>query len=320
MDLVSVDLQRRHGERRHARGAGRRILFVFLDGVGIGSSDPGRNPIAAAKPRLLTYAAGDGEGLPLEGRWCPTDAGLGVPGLPQSATGQTSLFCGVNAARLVGRHWPGFPTKPMRRLLEEASLFRRLRRVGKEVAFANAFSPSFFSQRPCMVSATTAMTESAGVPLRTFNDLRAGRALYMDFTNRRLRRRSYEVPALGPKEAAAQLVRLAGSYDLTLYEYFLTDLVAHRGSFEDAVTLVRELDEFLLAVAERAGEAGISLLISSDHGNLEDASSRMHTGNPVGTAAWGAFAEKLPLIKDLTDVTPLIEAYLTEEVSCRGAG
>ena len=40
---------------------------------------------------------------------------LGIEGLPQSATGQTALFTGINAAQLLGRHLFGFPNQPFRR-------------------------------------------------------------------------------------------------------------------------------------------------------------------------------------------------------------
>ncbi|MFZ1754181.1 MAG: hypothetical protein WAU10_10570, partial [Caldilineaceae bacterium] len=71
----------------------RRVLFLFLDGVGLGSDDPAVNPLAAAH---LPTLRGLIDGQPLTastGRYAngrahliPTDAGLGVPGRPQSAT------------------------------------------------------------------------------------------------------------------------------------------------------------------------------------------------------------------------------------------
>ena len=51
------------------------------------------------------------------------------------------------------------------------------------------------------------------------------------------------------------------------------------------------------------------VLLCSDHGNLEDASTRRHTTNPVPLLAWGAGAAEFvaPLAR-LDEVTPAILA------------
>ncbi|HMK39180.1 MAG TPA: metalloenzyme, partial [Bacteroidota bacterium] len=90
----------------------RRVLMLFLDGVGIGVKDPHVNPLFAARMTALRALFG-GE-LPSLGRRrisrgpatvLPLDATLGVPGLPQSGTGQASLFTGINGAALAGKHF-----------------------------------------------------------------------------------------------------------------------------------------------------------------------------------------------------------------------
>jgi hypothetical protein len=58
------------------------------------------------------------------------DASLGVPGLPQSATGQTSILTGVNAPAEMGRHISGFPGPTLRRILFEHSVLKRIRERG----------------------------------------------------------------------------------------------------------------------------------------------------------------------------------------------
>src|SRR5207249_8232782 len=69
--------------------------------------------------------------LPYDGFWKPLDATLGVPGLPQSATGQATILTGVNAPRRVGRHVSAIPNRRVRELLEEDNLFRVLGRAGR---------------------------------------------------------------------------------------------------------------------------------------------------------------------------------------------
>ncbi|MBI3975273.1 MAG: metalloenzyme, partial [Armatimonadetes bacterium] len=90
------------------------VLLLFLDGVGLGEEDPQHNPwVRAPTPALRALL-----GRPLAGQerierdgvlLIPTDATLGVPGLPQSATGQTALLTGLNAPALIGRHVTAYP-------------------------------------------------------------------------------------------------------------------------------------------------------------------------------------------------------------------
>jgi len=182
-----------------------RILLIFLDGVGIGRPDAGVNPLSDAP--ILGNCLPDGwstpadggrpdslpvpmrrEPVPLGGQVRAVDASLGVPGLPQSATGQTALFTGVNAAQLLGHHHYGFPGPQLRAALMEHSLLKRATQAGHTAAFLNAYRPLFFDlgeavwSRP--MSASSWNNRAAGLSFRTFDDLRAGQALYHDFTNR----------------------------------------------------------------------------------------------------------------------------------------
>ena len=71
----------------------KHVLIFFLDGVGLGEADPARNPFATAVLPHLTalfgpdwYLAGRGAILTDKASLIPTDANLGLPGRPQSAT------------------------------------------------------------------------------------------------------------------------------------------------------------------------------------------------------------------------------------------
>ena len=97
-----------------------RVLYVFVDGVGYGPAGE-RNPVCPEVcPTLCALMAGA----------VRLDACLGVPGLPQSATGQATLYTGVNAAQVMGRHKEGFPGPTLCRLLQEDNLFLAARRRG----------------------------------------------------------------------------------------------------------------------------------------------------------------------------------------------
>jgi len=231
-----------------------------------------------------------------------------VPGLPQSATGQATLFTGVNAAQPLGRHLQGFPNASLKDLIATRSLFQKMKEQGFRVTFANAFTPAFFRNRPRWVSATTVMSETSGVPLR---DLQSD-SLYMDFTNRFLRDRGFEIPLRTPDDAARILVQLTGTHELCLYEYFLTDFHGHRGTFDSAVNLLTELDRFLLSIVQRLDLSRTSLIITSDHGNIEDMSHSRHTLNPVPTLLWGDIQSVfLPFASSLSleQITPLIGKF-----------
>jgi bisphosphoglycerate-independent phosphoglycerate mutase (AlkP superfamily) len=67
------------------------------------------------------------------------------------------------------------------------------------------------------------------------------------------------------------------------------------------------LDQFLDAVEKLCVPAGILLVITSDHGNIEDMGVRGHTRNPVPMIAVGSEAMAfLANARSLTDITPRI--------------
>ncbi len=298
------------------------LLWIFIDGLGIGRRDPTVNPLARFEPVVLRVWEDRWGPFPRGGVCVATDAGLDVRGTPQSATGQATLFTGLNAARMAGGHRQGYPDPLLRRLVAESSVFARLRADGRRVTFANVYTPQFFERRPRWVSVTTVMAESSGIRLRNVEDLRRGRGLFMDFSNRLLRRLGLALPEWTPEEAASVLVRLAHDHDLCLYEYFLTDLVGHRGTLEEAQAVLYDLDRFLAAVLDGLELTRCSLLITSDHGNIEDKSLRSHTRNPVPTLAWGPLADRLatrPAPFRLDHVTPLVLEHLGTG-TCQAAG
>lgn len=244
------------------------------------------------------------------------DACLGVPGLPQSATGQTALFTGVNAAALVGEHVTAFPTKALREVIARHSLLKRAAEVGRQVLFANAHSERFWQmiregRRRLGASTLTALAAEARIP--TLADLRAGRAVLWDITHEIASSYlGYELPLVSPGEAGERLAHLAAEYDLVLFESFLPDLAGHR-RIEPEWVLSR-LDEFLGAIlAHRPAET--TLVVCSDHGNMEDVSTKAHTSNPVPLLAVGPAAKSFCRTVDITDVTPAILSLFGEAMA-----
>ena len=309
-----------HGGTAYGIMRAVRILMVFVDGVGLGDPDPATNPLVrAATPTLRRLLGG-----PLAGPAAvhtadavlvPLDARLGVPGLPQSATGQVTLLTGENASRLVGRHVTAYPTLRLRTLLEERGLFTELRRRDISAALANAYTPEYFTavaERRLRHAAITLNALQAGMRLRAVDDVRAGQAVYQDLTNARLREWGHPVPLISPEDAGRHLARIAAAHAFTLFEYFLTDLAGH-GRIADRVGVVERLDRFVGAVIGAAGLDETLVFITSDHGNLEDERTDGHTLNPVPALLAGAGRERMgERLRDLTDVAPACLDFLVK--------
>lgn len=279
------------------------VLLILVDGLGLGEPEPDRNPLAVARTRWFRcfrsqIPATDGCAI------LPTDASLGVPGLPQSATGQTALLTGLNAPLLVGRHIQGFCTPTLASMLTSHSLFRTFALRGGRVACANAFTDHTL-KRHRFHSVTTVAARTAGVRLRGLTDLARGRAIHHDFTNHLLQARGFSVPLLSPEEAAGRLAAMAESYDLTYYDYMQTDLAGHAQDMDRAVQLIEGLDRFVSTLVELLDRARHLLVLVSDHGNVEDLSTASHTWNRVPTMVWGKGKEHFARrIHALTDITP----------------
>jgi hypothetical protein len=299
----------------------KRVLFLFLDGVGLGGDDPATNPFAAAGTPTLEGLLG-GRRLLADvpagdyGRaaFIPTDAGLGVPGLPQSATGQAALLTGRNVPREIGGHWGPKPNAAVAAILREGTIFSRLTARDRPCALLNAYPQRYFdfiaSGRRSYSAIPLAVT-GAGLPLFTGADLRAGRALSADFTGQGWPEVD-PVPPYTPRAAGRKLAELASGYGLAFFEYWLTDYMGHRGTLDDAGRVLATLDAMLGGLLEAWDDDAGLILITSDHGNLEALDHRHHTANPVPTFVIGRDRARFAAgLRDLTDIAPAIEAYLS---------
>jgi 2,3-bisphosphoglycerate-independent phosphoglycerate mutase len=289
-----------------------KVVFVFIDGFGLGRDDPSVNPCASESLRVLRCVEA-GETVrpaPENGTLIAADACLGVEGLPQSATGQTALFTGENAQAILGRHLPGYPNAALRGLLAERSLLKRLTDSGFSARFFNAYRPLFFRLPEPMkwrLSATTVATLAAGVPFFGLEDLRNRRCLYHDFTNEALIRRGIAAPRFTPEEAGEILARASAEHDFLLFEYFLTDKAGHGQDGAAALALLQGLDRLVLSLLRSLPTDEALLLIASDHGNIEDLSVRTHTRNRVPVFAWGRGKERIAeRIRSIADVAPAL--------------
>ena len=275
-----------------------KILFVFVDGIGLGSTDPVVNPLQDPRfPNLKNLLS----------KARPLDACLGVKGLPQSATGQTALLTGINASKEMGRHIEGFPPPSLKKLIQHENLFSKLMKRGKTPTFANSYWLDDVTHiPPRLQSVTTVMTLEALGGVRSKAELLAGNAVNHDITRWTMHTRGYTGELVTPETAAEHLLHVAEANDFTLFEHFITDRAGHSGNRKQAFECLDILERFLPLAATFAEQPDHLFLLCSDHGNLEDLSTKTHTRNPVPLIALGACADKFHRLENLTEVTPAI--------------
>lgn len=287
---------------------------MFLDGVGLGPPDPAVNPLVAARTPTLDGLLGgrpSREAAPRSGPelvFRPLDATLAHPGLPQSATGQATLLTGRNGAELMRGHYGPWPGPTLKRLLDEGTLFGD---APAGAALANAYPPGYheaLAGRRLRENVPVYAARSAGLRLRDLDDLRGGAAVAADLTGAFFAAVGGPA-ALAPEEAGARLAALAGRASFTFFDFWLSDRLGHRGGLDEAVDLVERLDRFLAGVL--AALDGTTLLLTSDHGNLEDLRVRTHTRAAVPLLALGPGAAAFALADALADVPAAVRALWT---------
>ncbi len=298
-----------------------KVLFLFLDGVGLGSEDPVINPFARADlPNLKSllqgkeFVVGTAPFIGERATLLALDACLGVEGLPQSATGQATLLTGINIPAKLGYHYGPKPNKPVAQYLKNGNIFSRLRKNGKLSALINAYPDGYFESINSgrrIYSAIPLAVTSAGLNLLTARELDGGHAIAADFTalgwKEHLKLKN--TPTLTPIQAGARLAYLGKKYDFTLFEYWLSDLAGHRQEMQSACTLLEIFDQVLGSLVASWNEDEGLIIITSDHGNLEDLSTRRHTSNLVPALLIGSRSVREiihPKLNSLTDVTPAI--------------
>lgn len=300
------------------------VILVFLDGFGLGREDPETNPMA--RPGVLVnlerwqgcrVLAQDFPWLTEIGGGVAVDAALGVPGLPQSATGQVTLLTGHNASACIGRHQNGFPGVRLQRILSKHSIFRQIDESGRSATFANAFTAEYFAAVATgrwRYSATTLAALAGGVRLRFLEDLRVGQAVYQDLTREGLRERGYEIPPASAEDCGVCLARIAREFAFCLFEYFQTDIAGHSRNMDLSPLRLHQVDRFLNSLLIATDLDEDLVLVTSDHGNVEDLSTRSHTTNAVPVLAFGrGYRAFLDGLESLVQVTPRIMAAIAEQ-------
>lgn len=301
-----------------------KILFLFLDGIGLGSDDPEINPFARANMPTLESLMGGKKltesAAPFESEFISLqaiDPNLGVKGLPQSATGQAVLLTGINIPAELGYHYGPKPNPEVARYLDGGTLFSKVIHAGKKTALLNAYPPRYFdgidSGKRLYSSIPLALT-NAGIPLFTHEDYFAGRALSADFTGAGWRQfLGYPTaPMFEPEIAGEKLAGLAQNFDFSFFEYWASDYAGHKQDMASAIHQLEIFDGVLKGLLANWDRANDLILLTSDHGNMEDLSTRKHTAANVPLLLFGdqlkrdAFTD----VSNLSRVAPAIGRLL----------
>jgi hypothetical protein len=296
------------------------VQLFFLDGVGLGGPDPHQNPFAAARLPNLTgllgagwYLAGRESIVGPRASLAPTDATLGLPGRPQSATGQATILTGRNVPALVGEHYGPKPNGAVADVIRAGTLFSEVAAAGGRAALITPYPAGYFAAVDSgkrLLSAVPLAATAAGLPA---DDLRAGRAVSPDFTAAGWRDHlGYaDVPLLSPEEAGRRIAALAATYDFSFFEHWPTDQAGHRGPLAEAIAHLEVIDAVLGGLLTTWDDDRGLLIITSDHGNLEEKGHRQHTRNAVPTILVGRdHAAHAATVHDLTDIAPVVRRAL----------
>lgn len=299
------------------------VHIFFMDGVGLGGPDADENPfVSAAMPALTSllgedwYLNGRGRVQAARGTLIPTDANLGVAGRPQSATGQATILIGRDIPREIGEHYGPKPNVAVIQAIRRGTLFQEVVAAGKRAALITPYPAAYFKAIESgrrMLSAIPLAATEAGLPLMGEVDLRAGRAVSPDFTSMGWRDQlGYEdMPLLSLGEAGHRIAAIAASNDFSFFEHWPSDHVGHRGTMAEAIAHLERLDTAIGGVLEAWDDSRGLLIITSDHGNLEEKGHRQHTRNPVPTILVGhEHAHYAERIHDLSDIATVVREVL----------
>ena len=188
-------------------------------------------------------------------------------------------------------------------------MFKQLRDRGNEVCFSDAYLVDAADELAArrFKSVTTVMALTTPETIRTVDDLQNGQAVLQDLTRETIQDRWPDIAVIPPQRAAEHLAAIARRYDFTLFEFFQSDVVGHSMDYARACAALRTYDRFLASIVRFTDAMGITLIMTSDHGNIENISERGHTLNPVPFVAFGPKEEFLrERVSSLVDVTPAI--------------
>ncbi|MCP4176513.1 MAG: metalloenzyme [bacterium] len=283
----------------------KKIIMIMIDGLGV--------PLSGWNDSVYSEFCSEEFTSFFNEYSIPIDACLGVDGIPQSATGQTTIYTGINAAELKGMHISGFPARTLKNIIHENNIFSKLISLGKKPIFANAYIGYTLEQlmNSRFASVTTVMSNAAFNRALNLKDLLDGRAVYHDIT-RFTAAQKHKINEISPELASTHLLNISKNYDFTLFEFFLTDKVGHSRNKSSIEKVFSILDKFLCHLRYNLYKDTV-LIICSDHGNCENIEIKSHTKNKVPFLVYGSDIIKNKYkIEDLTGIYQTVLNIITK--------
>lgn len=303
--------------------ANKHILLLFVDGVGLGEDDPQVNPFCVANlPTLHTFTQGKrwtrhtGRQETSRGVFLPTDPRLGVAGRPQSGSSQAVILTGINVPQRIGEHYGPKPNLATREIINQDNFFMQVRRAGGQTALLDAYPPSLLKSIGRGKTLPSSIQQSAiasGQMLLDVDALRRGEAITAEWTGQEWHShlKLTDTPIYTPQEAGKRLAELAQKYHFSMHSHWMTDYVGHRGTIAEGVTLLERLDGVIEGILSVWDDENGLVILTSDHGNLEQLDDRHHTENDVPTLVIGSFAKRFADgFHALTDIVPKMAEFL----------
>ena len=301
------------------------VLFLFLDGVGLGPNLSDSNPLARAHLPTLEKLLG-GRKMLLEtapyigaqASLLALDATLGVDGVPQSATGQAVLVTGRNVPAEIGKHYGPKPNADINAILANGNIFKTIRDAGLTAALLNAYPKGYFEgieSGKRMYSSIPMAVTSSGLDLKNEEDFFNGSGMAADFTGEGWRTHlGYtDSPLVEPRAAGRQMAQLGMQHNFSFFEFWISDYIGHYQDMDGALTMLDTFDQVLAGLLDGWDPSSGLIFLTSDHGNMEDLSTKRHTTNHVPGLVIGDPLQRQAFtygLTDLTDVVPAILRYL----------
>src|SRR3989344_6003792 len=125
------------------------------------------------------------------------------------------------------------------------------------------------------------------------------------------------------KVTDALLSRLNGNYSFFLVNYANPDMVGHTGNVSASIQAIKVIDECLKKLADACLEQDICMIITADHGNIEElldirsgGMDKEHSTNPVPFILVGRqFEEKKPKVGGIVSLSSVIPVGVLSDVS-----
>ena len=186
----------------------------------------------------------------------PTDAHLGVPGRPQSATGQTAILTGVNAPARLGEHYGPRPDQRVRDILDEAGIFARLHAAGHATAFVNAYPQGYFDavkRGKRLLSAVPYAARRGGLRLRTWREMVGAAGPVRKFHRPGLAHSSWAIQmsrSIRRRKPARSSGDSPSRSAFAFFEHWLTDFLGHYRDLGGAIENFERIDRFLAGLLD----------------------------------------------------------------------